>query len=989
MKPFKTLLLFITVTFATAFTYAQDYTTVAKKSADGKYTWQEVTNDPTHTRFYTLKNGLTVILAENHLEPRIMALFTTKAGSKNDPSTNTGLAHYLEHMLFKGTDKFGSLDWDKEKVELDKIDGLYEKYNKTTDKTARKMIYAEIDSVSGAASKFAIGNEYDKMMGNIGSSMTNAFTSFENTTYMENFPSNNIEKYLMIQQERLRAPVLRLFHTELEAVYEEKNIGLDNGDNKVFESMFASLFKKHPYGTQTTIGTIEHLKNPSLNEIRKYFYANYVPNNMSFILTGDLDSEKTIEMVDKYFGAWEAKPVKEFTFTPEEPRTKIEEIKVKSPDEERVAIGYLMPNANDKEAVMADLVSTILYNGKSGLLDKNLVKKQQVLEAFGFNYLLKDYGMIYFGGKPLENQSLEKVKDLIVAEIENLKKGNFDETLIPSAVNNLKVSRVKDSENPTNMAFILNDVFVASKPWEVYLKGLNDMSKITKKDVVAFANKWFGNNYTVVYKLSGNDDAVEKVEKPPIHPVEVNRDAQSPFLKSIIDNKSPELVPVFVDYNKDITKGELKKDLPLWYVPNKINNLFNAYYVLDMGKNNNRKLPLALEYLKYIGTSKMTNEQINKEMYKLAVEFDINASDDQVYITFSGLDENFDKAQMIVESLLNDPKSDQSALDKLIDGTIKSRSDATLSKDAIFWEAMENYVKYGKDNPYNNVMQNAELKSLKATELTDLVKELPKFKHKIYYYGPRPFDKLTADLKKNHTTPKYLKEYPVAKQYKEVASGTENNVFFVNYDMVQAEIGMFRNDGKFDKALVPQVTAFNEYYGGGMASVVFQDIRESKALAYSAFARYRMPTKKENQFSSFFYVGTQADKINDAMGAMNNLLTTMPESAKNWEIGKNAIKQNYATKRVTKSAILFNYQNALKLGYDHDYRKDVYGAIQNYTLDDIKKFHAEHMKDKQWNIKVIASKDKIKLDDLKKFGKVTELSLKDIFGYDVVKKVKP
>jgi predicted Zn-dependent peptidase len=256
-----------------------------------------------------LQNGLTVILTENHLEPRIMTLITTKAGSKNDPATNTGLAHYLEHMLFKGTDKYGSLDFEKEQVELAKIEALYEKYNITTDTTERKAIYHQIDSVSGAAAKFAIANEYDKMVSGIGSKMTNAFTSFENTTYMENVPSNNLEKFFAIQAERFRNPILRLFHTELEAVYEEKNIGLDNGDNKIFEGMFASLFKKHPYGTQTTIGTIEHLKNPSLKAIREYYYQNYVPNNMAIILAGDLDADKTIASVEKYFGAWKSKEV--------------------------------------------------------------------------------------------------------------------------------------------------------------------------------------------------------------------------------------------------------------------------------------------------------------------------------------------------------------------------------------------------------------------------------------------------------------------------------------------------------------------------------------------------------------------------------------------------------------------------------------------------------------------------------------------------------
>src|SRR5699024_10216918 len=156
-----------------------------------------------------------------------------KAGSKTDPANHTVLAHYLEHMLFKGTDQFGSLDWDKEKSLLDEIEGLYEKYNSTTDEDERKAIYKEIEQVSGEAAKYAIGNEYDKMMSGMGAQGTNAFTSVEETVYTEDIPSNVIDKYLTVQSERFRHPVFRLFHTELEAVYEEKNRSLDSDGSKV------------------------------------------------------------------------------------------------------------------------------------------------------------------------------------------------------------------------------------------------------------------------------------------------------------------------------------------------------------------------------------------------------------------------------------------------------------------------------------------------------------------------------------------------------------------------------------------------------------------------------------------------------------------------------------------------------------------------------------------------------------------------------------
>ena len=255
----KLLVLLLVVIAATDISIAQ-LKYQWKQVVNGTYTYKTVVGDPTKARFYTLANGLTVILIENKKTPRIQTLIGTRAGSNSDPKNHTGLAHYLEHLLFKGTTKYGSLNWAKEKPYLDKIDGLYEAYNKIplADTVARKAKYHEIDSVSGLTAKFAIANEYDKMMGTIGSQGTNAHTWVEETVYEENIPANAINQYLAVQAERFREPVLRLFHTELEAVYEEKNIGLDNDNRKIYEAMFGGLFPTHNYGLQSTIGTVEH-----------------------------------------------------------------------------------------------------------------------------------------------------------------------------------------------------------------------------------------------------------------------------------------------------------------------------------------------------------------------------------------------------------------------------------------------------------------------------------------------------------------------------------------------------------------------------------------------------------------------------------------------------------------------------------------------------------------------------------------------------------
>jgi len=528
------------------------YVTETKKSADGKYTYTTVSNDPMKVRTYVLSNGLTVMMAVNKKQPRIQTYIATKAGSKNDPSDNTGLAHYLEHMLFKGTDKYGTLDWTKEKEQLDKIDALYELYNKTTNEVERKKIYHSIDSVSGVASKFAIANEYDKLMQGIGAQGTNAFTSLEQTVYVNDIPENNIEKWLQIESERFRNPILRLFHTELEAVYEEKNISLDNDGRKVFEAMMTSLFKQHTYGTQTTIGTVEHLKNPSLVKIRNYYNTYYVPNNMAIVLSGDFDPDATIAKIDKYFSYMQTKTVPAFTFKPELNKTAPEIVNVYGPDAENLIIGFRMPGAGTKESRMLQIVDMILSNAKAGLIDLNLTKSQAVLSAGSSVWINKDYSIAFLTGKPKKDQSLEQVKDLLMAQIEKVKSGDFDEATLKAIIANLKMYKIQERESNEGRAGAMLDAFTTERPWADVVADLDEMEKMTKAELVAFTKQYFGNDYVVVYKKVGEDKSISKIEKPEITPVDVNRDETSKFVQSILETPSPKIAPKFIDFKKDI-----------------------------------------------------------------------------------------------------------------------------------------------------------------------------------------------------------------------------------------------------------------------------------------------------------------------------------------------------------------------------------------------------------------------------------------------------
>ena len=949
-----------------------------KEASSGGYTYKYVTNDPAKARFYTLKNGLTVILSPTNKDPRIQAYVAIKAGSKTDPATNTGLAHYLEHMLFKGTDKYGSLDWSKEKVELEKIDALYEQYNSTKDEVQRKAIYKKIDSVSGVAAKYAIANEYDKMMSAMGAQGTNAFTSFEQTVYTDDIPSASLDKYLAVQAERFRNPVLRIFHTELEAVYEEKNRTLDNDGRKVSETLFSNLFQKHNYGLQTTIGTVEHLKNPSLIEIRKYFNKYYVPNNMGIILSGDFNPDEVIAKVDKAFSYMQPKPFDKYTFQPEDAITAPIVKEIIGPDAENLTIGYRLPGNKDKDALLADLVGQILTNGRAGLLDLNLVKKQKLLRASAFTYSLIDYGILYLSAAPTSGQSLEDVKALVLNEIENLKKGNFDDQLITSIINNIKKNKIYETEKYGDRASVLMDAFTSELDWRDQVAYVNDLSKIKKEDIVAFANKYFGDNYVAVLKRKGESPATVKIEKPSITPVETNPDKQSAFVKTINEMPATAAKPVFLDYKKDIQKSKLGKAEVL-YVPNKDNDIFRLSYRYKIGSLNDKKQGLASQYIQFLGTDKMTAEEISKAFYKIACSFNVSTGEEYTTVNIEGLQENFENAVKLYEEVVNNVKADDKALAALKARLNKARKDAKANKGAIL-QGLTSYALYGSENKFNNVLTNEELNAVTAQELVDRIKNLNNYEQTVIYYGPTPVYNVVSQLKTLHQVPANFAVAAPAKTFKQEVPA-KNQVLFADYDMVQAETRWIRNTETYNPEKTTMVNVFNNYFGGGMGSLVFQTIRESKALAYSTYGYYVQPQKKDQDYYLLGYVGSQADKFNDATVAMNELLTKMPELPKNLELAKNQVKKDIQTERITQDGIIYNYLNAKNLGLTDDIRKKMYETVDKITMADVKKFHQNYFSGKPYTYAIVASEKRVSMDDMKKLGEVKKLSLEEIFGY--------
>lgn len=957
----------------------QGYQTKTATDSNG-YNYEYVTNDPIGTRIYTLDNGLKVYLSYNAEEPRIATLIGVRAGSTSDPAQTTGLAHYFEHMMFKGTDEIGTLNWDKEKVLLDEISDLFEKHRAATDPELKKQIYHQIDSVSQLAAQYVVPNEYDKLVSSLGAKRTNAGTSYESTVFINDIPTNEFEKWLRLESERFNDMVLRLFHTELETVYEEFNMYQDRDRSRANKEMMAALFPHHPYG-RDVIGLPEHLKNPSLVNIYDFAKTWYRPNNMAIAIAGDMEPEKAIVLIDKYFGGMEPNPdLPELNQPKEDPITDPIEKEVVGPESESMSLAFRFAGENTTDEKYVTLIDMLLSNSQAGLIDIDLNQKQKVLGAGSYAYFLRDYGIHEFYGRPRQDQSLEDVKNLILAEIEKIKNGEFDDWLMKAVINDMRLSMIRRQESNFGRAFGMMNVFIGKYPYEDALRLTDDLEKISKEDIMNFAKTHYTDNYVVVYKRTGENKDLYKVEKPEITPVEINRDEQSEYFTNFMAEEPESLEPVFVDFKNEINTEKLSSGIDVSYIKNKTNDLFNLQYILDMGSRNNLKLPLAVEYLPYLGTDRYSAEDLQKEFFKYGLSMNVYASDDRCYISVSGLQKSFEKGVELMEHVLANVEPDQEAYNDYIDGILKKRRDAKLNKNSILWSGLLNWGKYGPDNPFTYILSENELKSIDPAELTGLIRDFTNYQHRLFYYGKEDLAAVMPVIDKYHHVAAELKPYPEPKHFTEQSSD-ENNVYFVNYDMSQANIIFLAKGPEFDKELMSPARLFGEYFGSGLSSIVFQEIREARGLAYSAFSSFSIPSKADESNFIYGFVGTQADKLKDATDALIALMNDMPEAEKQFELAKSSIKKQIESERIIKTNIFWTNERNLDRGIDYDVRQDIYNYVNNVDMATFREFFDRYIKGNKYSFLILGNKNSLDQETLAKLGKVKELTLEELFNY--------
>ena len=614
------------------------------------------------------------------------------------------------------------------------------------------------------------------------------------------------------------------------------------------------------------------------------------------------------------------------------------------------------------------------------MIDLDLMQQQKVLDAFSYPDQRADYGALVLQGLPKAGQTLDEVRDLLLAEVAKLRNGEFSEELIKAVVNNLKVSTMREEETNVGRVEMYLSSFYNDIPWSDEVTKLDRIGSITKEQLVAWANEKLGTeNYGIIYKRQGEDPSVQKIAKPALTPIQMNRDTQSAFLTEIQNSTVTPIEPVFVDFNRDMEIFKTDSSLEVLYKKNDINDLFSLTYLFDTGVLNDPALNNAFAYIDYLGTQAKTAAEIASELYDIACYYDLSASQNRCAITFKGLSENMGQVMDIFEDLVANAQGDEEILANYKADLLKKRADNKLNQEANF-AALQRFAFFGGEAIQRTTLNNEQLEALTSDVLIGKVRDLLKKQHTILYYGPKDKAGLLADLKAHHQTPEVLE--PLTRGNIAFQPTEQNKVCLANYNAPQLYFLQYSNLGKkFDVAVDPALKLYNEYNSGSMGAIVFQEMRESRSLAYMAFTEWINPSYLDDNYLFAAIIAMQNDKMAQAIDAFDEIINNMPESEAAFKLAKEAVLTNLRTSRTIKDEVLWKYIANKDLGVTEDRNKAIFEKVQDMTFADLKAAQEQWIKDRKYTYCILGDLKDLDQDYLRKLGTVQIVSQKEMFGY--------
>ena len=930
---------------------------------------------------YRLENGLTVWLNEDHSQPKVFGAVVVKAGAKDCP--DTGIAHYFEHMMFKGTDRIGTLDYESEKVLLDSIAMKYDELAMTEDTAARARLQKEINELSIRSSEYVIPNEFNRLISRFGGSGLNAATSYDATIYFNTFSPQYMVQWAEINSERLINPVFRLFQSELETVYEEKNMYGDFIGGQVMDTLMARYFGPHPYA-YPIIGSTKNLKNPRLTEMRKFFEDYYVASNMALILSGDFDTQQVMPVLEKTFSRIRSGnvPKPEKVMLP--PFNGREKMKVKFPIPfiKAMGLGFRGVSANHEDQVALNIAVNLLNNANgTGYLDKLMVE-HKLMGALAINESMNEAGILAVAIMPkLLIQSYSSAEKMVWNEINRVKNGDFSDEVFNSLKLEQKRQYASALENIDSRATVMMNLFSQGKNWNDYLNEVARIESITKEDVVQVAQKYFSNNYVCVTKSTGKYPK-DNLPKPAFSPVVPrNADASSSYAEQLEKIPEQQVAPRIIDFEKDVKTSKLTPLVTLYTTPNPLNDIFTFNISYGIGALEQPELMQLTNYLQLLGTESLPFEQFRSRLQSIGSTLAFDVTPDAFVMKVTGFDNHIDETMELVGDFIRHAKADDKKLRQIVD-------DAKVSEKAFFKSgdnvasALLEQVKYGDQSRYLRKLSLSQIKKLKGKDLLAVYDKVRSVQCDLHYCGTLPVEKVIGTIRQHIP----LERTTVASNspyYRELKQYNRPTVFFIDMpDMTQSIVYSYvKGDPVDDKASRHASRLFSVYFGGDMSSLMLQEIREFRSFAYRTSGRYQLPNHAHKGTAGSFtaMLSTQSDKTLDALGVLDSLIRKMPLKPERVE----AIKQSLAN-RINNDYPPFRnlsekVAGARMEGFDRDPAEEFLRDIATMDMEDISRFYQEQICGRPVVYVIAGNRKRIDMKKLAEYGTIVKVKKKEIY----------
>lgn len=933
---------------------------------------------------FKLKNGLSVYIWEDASKSDVFGLVGVRAGSINEPEEYTGLAHYLEHVMFKGTDNIGALNWTEEEPIYKEIIAKYDQRAAETDPVKKDALNQEINELTLKAGKISLPTEYSSLMESIGAKGVNAATSYDYTFYHSSFPAYQINKWLEISSQRFIHPVFRSFQPELENVYEEYNRAQDNPNQAVSSFFMSKAFEGHPY-SRDIIGLPEHLKNPQLSKLIEFYDTWYVPENMVLVLVGNINAQQVAGRIAGTFGRLAKKPMPE--------RKTYTDMNIQGRKQYTEKVGYYpqvamvfngVPAGHPDEDAL-DIALSLLSNGsQTGALDK-LVLDGELTSAGAYAQTFREQGRSVVVSIPLYDENQRRFESNKSAEkkaleaIEKIANGEFEDWKI----NAIKAEMCRQfdlaMEKNEQKAMILMNAFYNEQDLGEILNYKDKIMAVTNDDVKRVAKQYLSKNYLALYIEQGKAKKGEKIAKPNYKPVEPPVGQQSLYALQFKSLPIGHVAENLIDFS-DVQVKQLNDRSKMYYTPNKENNIFQLVLQYGAGTEEFPKLDVAASLMNNAGVMGLYEpQQLKEELSKLNATCYVSASSNYLTIVMEGFEETLPQACQFLSRQILMPKLDDKQLAQL-KGNILSTRQQRKENVSTLNEALRQYLLYGGKSDYIDELTDKEVLELQISELTGDINRASNFESKIFYTGTLPFDNVYSILSQN--LPLVANERPSeSPRVKPMQAVSENTIYFLpNNDAEQAQIHFYLPMQTADKKDDVLRDAFNQYFGLDFTGLVLNEIREKRSMAYTAYAY--AATQGIAGKASYLYgsIGTQNDKANDAIDVFMGLINDMPKNADRIDNIKSYLRQSALTNHPDFRSKAMYLVNLGYQGYTEDPAKEQLPQIDALTFDDIVKFYETNIKGKPYAIAIMGNPKMIDLKKLEKYGKVVKVNTNKLFN---------